>query len=284
MWILLFLLSTHPAQALSTSPHALRLEDKKEGNALIGAEKAVIERGEIYHDVVLLWGQLDIYGEVDEVILLGGHATFHEGSQLKKSLVVMGGSFDSQPGAALASENVVAKLPGPLWSMLKSAGNLWRDHFDGAAKILAGIASCFLAWLAGWLLFYASPGLQKKTADVLMKEWPKHLALGFLGSTVACGLFMMLVISFVGWILIPFYLVFLLVAAWISYSAAALWAGHRLLPPKPGQRLNPWGLLLGFLAFQFFWIVPIWWALIPIFLLWALAWGALVRSMKVLWK
>jgi len=272
------------AEALTTSENALRLEDSKEGNVLLGSEKAVLERGEIYKTIVLLWGRLEIYGEVDEVVVLSGHVVFHEGSKLTKSLVVMGGSFESLPGAQVASENVMAKVPGPAWRILQSLGNLWRDNMNWVSKLLAGLITSIMGWLLAWALFFGFPGLQKNTEDSLLKDWAKNLAMGFLGSILAGVVLVLLVFSIIGILLVPFYLLALLLAAAISYAVAALWAGHRLLPPKIGKRIRPAGILLGFLALQFLWAVPVSWAILPVLFLWTLAWGSLLRGVRLLWR
>src|SRR5476651_2033173 len=102
---LLLCLAPVGADALTTSDQAFRLEDSKEGNVVLGAEHAALEHGEFRKTILLLWGNLDIFGEVDEVVVLSGHVVFHDGSKLNKSLTVMGGSFESQPGAQVAAEN-----------------------------------------------------------------------------------------------------------------------------------------------------------------------------------
>lgn len=273
-----------PAHSLSTTENALRIEDKSEGNVLLGAEKAVLERGEIFKTVVLLWGELEVHGEVDEVVILSGHVTFFEGSKVHKSVVVMGGGFESKPGAGVSAENVVAREAGPFWRLLRSAGNVWRDHFSWLMKLAAGVVSVLLTWLLGWALFHAFPGLQRALEGRLVKEWPQNLAVGFLGSFCVPMLFVLLIVSIIGILFVPFYVLALLLASGLAYAAAALWAGHRLLPPRSGKLINPLGFLLGLLAFQFLWIVPVWGSSIPVLLLWTLGWGALLRSLKLLWK
>lgn len=273
-----------PASALTTTEQSLRIEDKSEGNVLLGAEQAVIEKGELYKTVVLLWGKLDVYGEVDEIVILSGQVHFFEGAKVNKSLVVMGGSFDSEPGADVRAETVVAKEAGPFWRLLRSAGNIWRDHFSWIMKLAAGLVTTLLTWLSGWAMFYGFPGMQDSLEGRLVKHWPQNLALGFLGSLLVPVILVLLLVSIIGILFVPFYLLALLLAAGISYSAAALWAGHRLLPPAKGKKINPWGFLLGLLAFQFLWAVPVWWAAIPVLILWTLAWGATIRSLKLLWR
>lgn len=283
VWILAAFLPI-TASALTTSENALRLEDTKEGNLLLGAENAVLEKGEIYKTIVLLWGHLEVHGDVDEIMVLSGHVEFFDGSHLHKSLVVMGGSFESHPGAQVAAESVVSKVPGPAWRMLRTVGNLWRDHFSWIAKMAAGLVTALLCWLSAWALFHGMPALQTNTEGRLLKDWGKNLTLGFLGSVGACAVLVMLVISIIGILLVPFYLLALMLAAGVSYAAAALWAGHRLLPPKPGKMINPLGFLLGFLALQFLWVVPVWWAALPVIFLWTLGWGALLRAFRLLWR
>jgi hypothetical protein len=284
--ILLLVICALPprAEALTASANAFRLEDSREGNLVIGADDAEIAAGEVYNTVVLLWGNLEVRGQAEEVVILSGKVTFHPTAQLKKSLVVMGGSFESKAGAKVAPEDVIYRAPGPLWRVLQSMGNLYRDHFTTVMKVAGAVISCLLFWGIGLLVFYFSPTLQGITAGRLLREWPQNFFVGWLGALIVPVFFALLVISVLGIILIPFYILTLLVAGFISYLAAALWAGHRLLPPKPGQRINALGFLLGLVAMQLLWFSGVWWAWLPAFLLWLLAWGGLLRGGRRLFK
>jgi hypothetical protein len=283
-WLLLFFLLSSTANALTVSPRSLRIEDSREGNVLLGAEEARVEKGELFKTILLLWGNLDISGEVDKVIVLKGHVTFHAGSKLTSSLVVMGGSFDAESGADVAADKVTMELPGPAWRFLQFAGNLWRENVDWVSKACASIVTCLILWLIGWPLFAFFPRLQAATEGALIPNWPKNLAVGLLGSIGSCVVFVLLIISIIGIVLVPIYFLLLLFAGLTSYLAAGLWAGHRLLPPKKGKKIQPGGFFLGLLALQFLWAVPVWWAALPVILLWILGWGALVRATAKLWK
>lgn len=272
------------AEALSASANAFRLEDSREGNLVLGADDAVIAPGEVYNTVVLLWGNLEVHGQVEEVVILSGKVTFHPTAQLKKTLVVMGGSFESRAGAQVAPEDVIYRAPGPLWRILQSGGNLYRDHFSWVAKLIGSIFVCLFLWGAGLLLFRLFPNLQGLTEGRMIREWPQNFLVGWLG-TIAAPIFLaLLAISILGIVLIPFYLLFLGILGWITYLAAALWAGHRLLPPKPRERINSIGFLLGLAAMQLLWASGFWWAWLPVLLLWWLAWGALLRAARQLWR
>jgi hypothetical protein len=283
--LLAFLLLLAPcAHALTTSPNAFRLEDSRQGNLLLGADSAKIEAGEVYGTVVLLWGNLDIYGQADEVLVLSGKVTFHPGARLNKSLIVMGGSFESKAGSKVAPEDVIYRAPGPLWRLLQSAGNIWRDNINWVMKAVAAVIFCLLLWGLGLLLFFLAPALQDVTEKRLLRDWPQNLIVGWFGTLFVPVFLVLLVISVFGIVLVPFYLLLLLAVGLVTYLAAALWAGHRLLPPKRGVRINPWGFLLGLMALQLLWASGVWWGWLPAFFLWSLSWGGLLRGARKLWK
>ncbi len=281
---LLFLLLFLPlsAEALQVAESSLRIEDEKTGNLVLGSDHAVIEVGEIYGTVLLLWGNLDVHGEVKEVVVLSGHVVFHETAKLTKSLTVMGGSFESKAGASMAAESVVFREPGPLWRALRSATDVWREHLDWVVRAVFGLISCLLLWLFGWALFRGMPGFQNALA--IGRDWPKNLVVGVLGSLLVPVFFVLLVISILGIFLLPVYFFCLLLAGVLAHLAAALWAGNRLLPPRPGEKLRPLSLLLGLGALHLLWTVGVWWAWLPALALWTVGWGALLRAMRTLWR
>ncbi|RZA09077.1 MAG: hypothetical protein EOP11_02825 [Proteobacteria bacterium] len=272
-----------PAHALETSPNALRVEDSKEGNALLGAEEASIQAGEVYKTIVLLWGNLAVHGQVDEVVVLSGKVTFFPGAKLNQSLVMMGGAFETMPGAQVSQDKVSLRSPGILWRILRSGGNIWRDHIGWVAKAAGLAITLGIFWLLGLLFFKVFPKLRALTADRLAQEWPQNLIAGLLGSTIVPVLGVLLVISLIGILALPIYLLLLIIAGVISYLAAAMWAGHRLLPPKAGRGINHLGFFFGLSALQLCWFVG-GWAVLPVLLLWTLGWGSLVRSLRGLWR
>jgi hypothetical protein len=281
---LIFALFSTGAHALSVSPHSLKIEDTQKGVAVIYSDAAKLERGELYSLIVVLGGHLDFYGESDQVIVLNGKVDFHAGSKLNKSLVVMGGEFTSESGSDLTAEKVVVQVPGPLWKLARWAGYLWRDNVDWIARACAGLVTCFLLWLLGWPLFYFFPALQAATEGSLARQWAKNLVVALIASIGSIVTGFVLLVSIIGWIVLPFYFLLLGFAAFASYLAAALWAGHRLLPPGKGRRIHPGGFFLGLLAFQFFWAVGVSFSWLPVLVLWTLSWGALARASAKLWK
>lgn len=282
--ILLSCFIAHHAWALKTSPNAFRIEDSKSGNIVIGAEHASLEAGEVYKTILVLWGELQVRGQVDEIVLLSGTVKFHPGSKINKSLVVIGGEYEALPGADVAGDKVIFKTAGPFWSLVRSGGNLWKNYYEGTARIIASLSFCVVVWLFGLLLFALFPKLQKNTEAIILTEWSKNIFAGILGTIFAPVLFILLIFSIVGILVLPFYLLLLFLAFYVSYMAAALWAGHRVLPPKKGQRVNPIGFLIGIIVLQIFWYSGFWFAYLFVLILWTMSWGTLVRALRTLWN
>lgn len=283
LWAASFLFIS-PAHCLTTSENALRIEDKKEGNVLLGADSAVVEVGELYRTIVLVWGNLEVRGEVEEIVVLSGHVVFHDGAVLKKSLVVMGGSFETNPGAKVATDQVLFQAPGPLWRVLQSFGNLWQEHFNWVARLIGAITSSLILWLLTWGLFRIFPRLQQTLLTNFLQDWWKNLIVGILGSLLVLPLMVLLIISIFGILVLPLYFLMLFAAGILSYITACFWAGHRLLPAREGQQLRPISIFIGIVVMHFFWVVGVWWAFLPGLLLWTLAWGSLLRSLRALWR
>jgi hypothetical protein len=282
-WLILVLLIPFPAQALQVSSGALRIEDKKEGNLVVGAEDAQVESTDSYRTVLLLWGKLEVYGSVDELIVLSGHVHFHPGAKLSKSLVLMGGSYEAEAGASVANESIVFRNPGPAWRMVRSAGNVWRENFNWVAAVVASLFVCGILFLFGFILFRAFPALRGVLVGKIEPDWIKNLLVGFLALCIVPVFAVLMVISIFGLFLLPLFFLLLAVAGLISYCASALWVGQRMLVPKDRQQFRALSLLAGLLAFQLLWLAGSW-GMIVVFAIWTLGWGALVRSLRALWK
>ena len=268
------------AWALDASRSALRIEDRSAGNLLLGADQARIGPEERYRTVLLLWGQLEVAGEIDEMVILSGRVTFTAGSRVKESLVLMGGSFDAQPGADVDLNKLKLRSPGPLWSLLRAAGGLWRENIGWLAGLVGSLSVVAILWLLGWALFSWSPRIQGITAGRLSREWPRNFLAGLLGAVLVPAIGVLLVISILGLLLLPVYFLLLFLAGLVSYLGAALWAGQRLLPPRNGRRFSRRGLLAGLVILQLSWVIG-GWGILLVLALWMLAWGGLLRGLRM---
>jgi hypothetical protein len=287
-WVAIYLLlgmiaPFSSANALITTENTLRIEANS-GNLILGSEKAEIERGEVFRSVILLWGNLEIRGQVKDVLVVSGKVTIHEGAVVQEKVVIMGGEFVANSGANIQSDQILYRTPGPIWNILQSILRAWVDNLSSILKWVALISLNLFYWVLGYFLFAYSSTLRGIASARIFSQWAPNLFAGILSSflvPIFCGLF---IVSIIGILFLPFFLLFLAITFVIAYWGAALFVGHRLLPAKGNQSINLWGFALGLAIFQTIWILDIWWGNLGMLFLCFLAWGSLARGFKLLWK
>jgi hypothetical protein len=271
------------ANALITSENSLRIEANS-GNLILGSERAEIESGEVYRSVILLWGNLDLRGQVKDVLVISGKVIIHEGAVVQEKVVIMGGEFLANSGASISSDQILYRTPGPVWSILQSILRAWVDNLSSILKWVAIFSLNLFYWIFGYFLFAYSSALRGIASGRIFSQLAQNFIAAVFSSflvPILCGLF---IVSIIGILFLPFFLLFLAIILIISYWGAALYIGHRLLPAKGKQNVNPWGFALGLAIFQLVWLINIWWGNLGLLLLCFLAWGSFVRGFKLLWK
>ena len=83
----------------------------------------VVKEGEAYSDVVILGGNVDIYGKVKNLVVLGGNIHIHKGGLIRRDLAVLGGNVQIDENAGV--NNQVVLLGGNL--KVKEGGWLKDD-------------------------------------------------------------------------------------------------------------------------------------------------------------
>lgn len=281
---LIFALGMSPqAHALLTAENSLRIEANS-GNLILGSEHAEIENGEIFESVVLLWGNLHIHGQVKDVLVVSGKVHIHPTGKVKEKMVITGGEFELLPGADVRSDQILYRSPGPVWNVIVSVAKSWQDNIG--IVLWAGLLLLLniFHFLCGSIFFRFSSTFRGILAGRLFTQGFQNFGVGVLGIValpLAVGLFL---ISIVGILFLPLFFVLLAISFLFAYWGAALWVGHRLLPPKRGQHLNYWGYILGLSVLQLLWWIGYWPGLLLIWALCFLAWGSLVRAIPMLWK
>lgn len=245
----------------------------------VGGEGAEIAKEEKFSQVVLLWGSLDVFGEVENITQVSGSLRFHPGSRLTKSLVVMGGDFENKGGQIIPPNQVEFRTPTFWWNFFLRALGLADFALTAYFFWVLGFLLILCFWGFGLFLFFLFPALLKAVGQNLFREFVANYLGGILGFFASPILIALFLISVVGILFLPFLFLAFAFCFLLSYLGAAAWAGHRFLPPQRGQALNPWGFLLGLLAFQLLWFSSVRSVWLVVFVLWFLSWGKLVRSL-----
>lgn len=232
---------------------------------VVFADDARIEAGEKLDRVVLLGGELDFRGECEELVVIGGRAWLRKGSRVNGQLVLLGGNLQQEEGAFLPADKVVFQAPKDFSRFWRWAGPgaRWLDlGWSGLLSFLFDIAWTFFL---GLFLHLAAPRFSRELADRVKTAPAKNLGMGVLAAVGFVPGLVVLAISIVGILLIPFYLL-LFVAIFCLGRIAAFALIGSWVPLKPGKWNHPLVRLgCGFALLSLIRMAPLGWLAVFIF-------------------
>jgi len=204
-----------------------------------------VNKGETARDVVVIGGSATIEGTVSgDLVVLMGRARLGPEAVVRGDLVVMGGTLDADPSARIRGDRVVipsideflAHMSWVKWPVQWFHSGLVfarpLPHQYAWSWVLAAIA--LMLYLVIAVLF---PRQIQTTVAVLEEKPGNSLFAGLLAFALAGPLFLLLAITVVGLILVPF-LVCGLVAAFLFGKVAV----YRYAGQQMGAQLG-WAML-----------------------------------------
>ena len=252
---------------------------------------AVVE-GVVEGDAVAVMGDITLAGtarvEGDFVVVLGS-ATIEPGAVAERDLVVVAGGLDAPAGFRAGGEQViVAGGFGPAGSFGAVTpwfrdGLFWGRPFVPDLPWMWLVAALFLLLYVAINIVFAGP--VRACTDVL-KEKPLSAGLGGLLVLLLIGpVSVILAISVVGLIVIPFLICAVLLAGLVGRVAAARWMGGRLMAEDDPEswRQGTRSVLIGAVLIGAAYLVPVLgfvaWTLLGVFGLGAAA-AVIVASLQ----
>ena len=251
------------------------------GDLVVLANDVTIREGESARDVVVIGGTATIHGRVTgELVVICGQVRLGPEAEVRRDLTIVGGSLEADPEAKINGHRVVIganpAFPGNLafgkWpSQWFNTGLLQARPFPHQYQwswAVAGIA--FLLYLVIAVLFPRQ--IQASVAAIEQKP-ASVFATGLLSFMLIGPALLMLILTVIGIIVVPFAIVAFVVAFFFGKVAVYRYAGQQL-----GSQLG-WSLLqkplvalaVGVLLFCLIYAVPV---------IGFLAWG-LVASLGV---
>ena len=260
-----------PAKRSSSSRRRNSSKTTYEDIVMVGGVPVTIKAGETARDVVVVGSSVDVDGTVQgELVVVLGNVRIGPAGRVADGPVIIGGDLYTEPGAKIGINPTVLSLAalGGVTNVLNpslvEAGKRWVS--EGALRIRPLPHALPLAWIvAGFLLgFFALIGLifQRPVAAsvAVLDERPGSALLsGLLVGFFSLLLVLLLFISIVGWVLLPFVLCALAACAVIGKVAVYRYAGQTLGSQLGVQLLqNPLiALVAGALLFYLFYAVPV---------------------------
>lgn len=221
--------------------------------------------GTVRDEMVVIAGGATLAGSArvqGDAVVLGGTVEIEEGAAVQGDLVVLGGGIEVPAGFEPGGEQVsIGAIPagGMVADMIPwfTHGLLWgRPIVPGLPWIWAIVAVLAVLYL---LINFVFPGTVHACAQAL-DEKPLSVGLvGMLAVVLIAPVSLMLVVTVVGLVLIPFFWILLLVAALFGSVGVARWIGRRILAEgSPENRADAArSLLIGFAVITLVYMIPV---------------------------
>ncbi len=237
------------------------------GDLVVLANDAVVKQDETAHDVVVLGGSASVDGTVTgDLVVVFGKARLGPKAEIRRDLVVIGGVLQADPAAKIGQNRVVIGgddkvLKGLSWlkwpaqwfnSGLMYARPLPHQYLWGWA--IAGIA--LLLYLAIAVLF---PRQIQAAVDALEEAPGNSLVTGLLAFLLLGPFFLLLAVTVVGLLVVPFAVCALVLSFLFGKVAVYRYAGQQVGAQLGSAALQQplLALLIGALLFCLLYTVPI---------------------------
>ncbi len=240
-------------------------------------EGKLILEGSVDNDVSVAEGSFDITGDIDgdlaligsrgvlsgevsgDVVVLGGELMLDSVAVVGGNLVNLGAVIQRNKGALVRGTEVKTGILGlALARFITGEGELvtpLRIRFN-MLKMVAYLGFIALTYLLGLLSLAIFPRLQRRSSLLLKNNFWRMLLTGVILQLVVPGLGVLLLISLIGTVLIPFLWLAWLFVVIVAVPQGALWVGEKLKKWCKIKNTSQLGLYsLGFLALYFFLLV-----------------------------
>jgi uncharacterized RDD family membrane protein YckC len=274
----------------------------QDGGVVRFGQNVVIEAGETRGDTVVIGGTATVNGHITgdlvviggtatlsktavvdgDAVVVGGGARVEEGAVVSGDAVVIGGALDAPPGFRPGREQVVigiGSLGGHFDSFLPwlSRGLLWGRLFvPDLWWLWVVVLVVFLLYLLVAIVF---DGPVQRCVNTLDAKPVTAFMVGLLVLVLIGPVGILLLVSVVGIVIVPFVLVALFVASLAGRVTVAKWIGLRILRPESADsRMTSVAFAIGFAVICLTYMIPIigllMWAMVGVLGLGAVALAA----------
>jgi uncharacterized RDD family membrane protein YckC len=226
--------------------------------------------GHVWRDVVVVIGRAEIASTAvidGELTVVGGSATIQPGATVNGDLIVIGGSLDAPEGFKARGEHVVIgseTLGGRFEAFVPwiTRGLLW------GRLIVPDLP--WIWWVVGFFFFFyfvinlLAERPVRACTDVLTKRPLTTFLIGLLVLLLTGPVLLILTISLVGIMVIPFALCALVLAGLVGRVAVARWLGRTIVPEgaaepgaEPSRALAARSFVIGFALIVVALMIPV---------------------------
>lgn len=198
-----------------------------------------VAKGMVVNDVVAIYGDVVVSGRVENnIVSVGGSVILKPDSIVGGEIVVIGGDVAKDASAAVGGRITQIHMPRFIPSITNFLKGGWLALWATISLLV------FFGFLGLAVLLVALiPGHIKTTVSALERSFVGSALWGMLWAILVVPVAVLLAISIVGIILIPFEILLVALASIIGYIASAIFLGKKVLSSasatKIGGKLEP---------------------------------------------
>lgn len=266
-----------PARSAVGTDLVVEKGEKVEGHVSVTKGNLFV-KGEVLGDAIVVFGSADIEGRVSgDVHVVGGDVTLRSTALVEGKIDYAGGKLIKETGAKVLGAVNVIDLPlvekeatGPVTRLSQTSIYGWHTPFDRVGSLFAwGLLSVVVLTLSVVLALVTPHRVRVAAATLETVGRPSVIVglitAGLLGPLVG-ALGMLLMITVVGWVLIPVMVAAVAVMLASGLAIVGVWLGRRIYQTthqEPLQKPTPMlvQMLLGVAAILCSTVLPA--ALVP---------------------
>ncbi|HKQ40590.1 MAG TPA: RDD family protein [Verrucomicrobiae bacterium] len=227
----------------------------------VGGGSVHVKPGEVVHDVVVVGGSALIEGKVTgDCTVVFGKAKITSTAEIRKDLTVVFGTLDVDPDAKIRGQPTIV---GPNTKMQMPAAFRWVPQWFSKGLMLGRPLPHQFAWawiaVAVFTLFYLLLALLFRgpigaCVHVLETRPGSSLLTGLLALLLFGPLLILLLITVIGSILIPFLICAAIAAYFFGKVVVYACAGQQIVGNRMGPLLP---VLIGAILFSLLYVIPV---------------------------
>jgi hypothetical protein len=211
-------------------------------DSLVVWDDLTVSEEKSYSTIVVMRGSLDLAGSTDSLVIVDGRVHLTETAKVRESVVLISGHLSQAEGAEVPA--VQSPLAAPHWlsSHVHQLRNRWEAFKESWKKdeptaeegsgwwklvtlpfyILGILAGAVVLLVLSFLFFMVTPRLSGRAEKTAIERPFVSLIVGFVGYLAVIPIAILLIISIVGILALPFYLIGVMLVAFVG-----LFAGFR---------------------------------------------------------
>lgn len=182
-------------------------EDDGSKRVVMGANEKVGPNEKI-RELVVIGGKVDVQGQVESLVIIGGFVVLMPGSGVTRELVIVGGHLEEQEGSNISGKRVDMSMPGgeEAWTILrdKIKTQLFQEMEDHSwIRFFGFFLKLAVLMLFLWLGDFLAPSYQREVESYLRRKPGWSAFWGFLSALLVLPVTLFLTLSLIGIPLLP---------------------------------------------------------------------------------